>query len=99
MAISLSAHRSLSKLISKAPFDPYSSVAFVCGPEVMMRFTALELRRAGIELKHVYISMERNMKCGVGLCGRCQFGPTFVCKDGPVYPYGDIVELLTVREI
>jgi NAD(P)H-flavin reductase len=89
----------VTKLISRAPCDPFSSVAFVCGPEVMMRFTALELRKAGIELTHVYISMERNMKCGVGLCGHCQFGPTFICKDGPVYPYENIKELLTIREI
>jgi NAD(P)H-flavin reductase len=61
-----------------------SSAALLCGPEVMMRFTARELERRGVARDRILLSLERNMKCAVGFCGRCQLGPSFVCKDGPV---------------
>jgi NAD(P)H-flavin reductase len=87
------------KLIARAGFDPNGAVAMVCGPEVMMRFTANALHASGLALDHIYLSMERNMKCAIGLCGHCQFGPDFVCKDGPVMRYDRIADILTVREI
>jgi NAD(P)H-flavin reductase len=87
------------KLIPRASFDPLNTIAMVCGPEVMMRFTAFALRDAGLPLERIYLSMERNMKCAIGLCGHCQFGPTFICKDGPVMRYDRIADLLSVREI
>ena len=77
----------VTTLIPKAPFDPANTIAMVCGPEIMMRFTIAELQRRGIPDKSIYLSMERNMKCGFGFCGHCQFGPFFVCKDGPVFRY------------
>ena len=89
----------VTNLIPKAPFDPLSSVALVCGPEVMMRFTVQELLRRGVEIGNIYLSMERNMKCAVGFCGHCQYGPTFVCKDGPVFSYDRIEEIMGKREI
>jgi NAD(P)H-flavin reductase len=89
----------VTKLISKAPFDPSRAIAMVCGPEIMMRFTALELEKRGIGTDHIYLSIERNMKCGIGLCGHCQFGPTFICKDGPVFRYDTIKGLVSLREI
>ena len=89
----------VTKLIDRAPFDPAHTTAFVCGPEVMMRFSADRLITAGVPSRNVHVSMERNMHCGVGLCGHCQFGPTFVCKDGPVYRWSDIAGLIAVREI
>ena len=87
------------KLVSRAGFDPAETVAMVCGPEVMMRFTAIALIRAGMPAEKVYVSMERNMKCAIGLCGHCQFGPDFVCKDGAVMRYDRIAERLAIREI
>jgi NAD(P)H-flavin reductase len=87
------------RLIARAGFDPHSAVAMVCGPEVMMRFTANALQAAGVEPERIYLSMERNMKCAIGLCGHCQFGPDFVCKDGPVMRYDRIADIMTVREI
>jgi NAD(P)H-flavin reductase len=87
------------RLIGRAGFDPHAVVAMVCGPEVMMRFTANGLHAAGVALDHIYLSMERNMKCAIGLCGHCQFGPDFVCKDGPVMRYDRIADIMTVREI
>ena len=86
-------------LIAHVPFDPAKAIAFVCGPEVMMRFTATALTAAGVAGDRIYLSMERNMKCAIGLCGHCQFGPAFVCKDGPVMPYDRIAGILALREI
>jgi len=89
----------VTSLVARAPFDPYSTLAMVCGPEIMMRFTVQELERRNVAVENIYLSMERNMKCAVGWCGHCQFGPTFICKDGPVFRYDRIQALLAIREI
>lgn len=89
----------VTNLIPRAPFDPSNTFAMVCGPEVMMRFTALELMKRGMEMSDIYVSMERNMKCAIGLCGHCQFGPKFICKDGPVFPYSSVRDWLSLGEI
>jgi NAD(P)H-flavin reductase len=86
-------------LIDRIPFDLHNTVAFVCGPEVMMRFSAKALQANGVALERIYLSMERNMKCALGLCGHCQFGPDFVCKDGPVLRCDRIAQRLATREI
>lgn len=86
-------------LIPRVAFGPRETIALVCGPEVMMRFTAIALADAGIPRERIYLSMERNMKCAIGLCGHCQFGPAFVCKDGPVMTYDRIAGLLAIREV
>ena len=88
----------VTNLIGRAPFDHLNCTAMVCGPEIMMRFSALGLQKRGVEPADIYVSMERNMKCGIGLCGHCQMGPLFVCKDGPVFRYSDIKEIFTRRE-
>lgn len=89
----------VTTLTSRAPFDPLNTMAFVCGPEVMMRLTALELQKRGVAADQIFVSMERNMKCAVGFCGHCQFGPMFVCRDGPVFPYSRVKDWLGVWEI
>ena len=89
----------VTRLIPRTPFDPLNTVAMVCGPEVMMRFTAAELEKRGVAAENMYVSMERNMKCAVGLCGHCQYLPHFVCKDGPVFQYSQVQELLTKWEV
>jgi NAD(P)H-flavin reductase len=89
----------VTTLIRRAPFDPLNSVALVCGPEVMMRFTLKELARRGVRLQAMYLSLERNMKCGIGLCGHCQFGPHFVCKTGPIFRADHIEPLLNIQEV
>jgi NAD(P)H-flavin reductase len=88
----------VTKRIPNAPFDPFETVAMVCGPEVMMRFTIMELMHRGLATDHIFVSMERNMKCAIGLCGHCQFGPSFICKDGPVMRYDRIVPWFGIRE-
>ena len=89
----------VTAFIGRVPFDPLHCTVMVCGPEIMMRFTVLELQKRGVRDESVFVSMERNMKCGIGLCGHCQIGSTFVCKDGPVYRYSDAVDLFTKREM
>lgn len=75
------------------------SVAMVCGPEIMMRFVTRELQSHGVQQDAIYLSMERNMKCGVGFCGHCQCGPYFICKDGPVFRFEQIRPLLDKYEL
>ncbi len=89
----------VTAMVPKAPFDPYHTIALVCGPEIMIRFTVMELRKRGVPDDKIYVSMERNMKCGIGLCGHCQVGANFVCKDGPVFRYDRIKNLLEIREV
>jgi NAD(P)H-flavin reductase len=89
----------VTRLIPRASFDPHNIIALVCGPEIMMRFTTIELEKQGVAGEDIFISMERNMKCAVGMCGHCQYGPYFVCKDGPVFQYSRVQTLLTKREV
>jgi NAD(P)H-flavin reductase len=89
----------VTRLIPRAPFDPYNCKVFICGPEVMMRFTVRELEIRGVEHESIYVSMERNMKCAVGYCGHCQYRDFFICKDGPVFSYNEIGALFEEREI
>jgi NAD(P)H-flavin reductase len=78
------------QLLSGVNFDPARTIAFTCGPEVMMRFTVYELLARRLSPERIFLSIERNMQCGVGLCGRCQLGPYFACKDGPVFAFDRI---------
>jgi NAD(P)H-flavin reductase len=89
----------VTTLIPHAAFDPQQAIAFVCGPEVMMRFAIASLRDAGLTDEAIYLSMERNMKCAVGFCGHCQFGPSFICRDGPVFRYDRVRGILALKEI
>jgi NAD(P)H-flavin reductase len=87
------------RLVRRAAFDAGSAVALLCGPEVMMRFAAAALTESGISGERVYASMERNMQCGIGVCGHCQLGPTLVCRDGPVYRWDELEPWLAIREL
>ncbi len=89
----------VTRMVQRSPFDPGSAMAFICGPEVMIRYAALGLQQRGVPDSAVFVSMERNMKCAVGVCGHCQFGPFFVCKDGPVFPYDRIQRFFGMREV
>jgi anaerobic sulfite reductase subunit B len=87
------------KLVAGAQFDPASAVALVCGPEIMMHVAARALLERGVPAGRIYLSMERNMRCGLGHCGHCQLGPTLICRDGPVYSYDRLERLMAVREL
>lgn len=81
----------VTELFEQVAIDPARTIVLMCGPEIMMRLGAPILTRRGIPATAVYVSLERHMECGIGLCGHCQMGPYFLCKDGPVMRY-DLVE-------
>ena len=86
-------------LTPRTLIDPDHAIAMVCGPEIRMRFTIDALQQRGLALDRIFVSMERNMKCAIGLCGHCQFGPAFVCRDGPVFRFDRIAPFFNIREI
>jgi len=80
----------VTTLFPKAGIDPGRAVAFICGPELMLKFSILELAKMGIPAERIFISLERNMSCATGTCGHCQLGPLFICRDGPVFSYSRV---------
>lgn len=85
----------VTDMITSLQLDASNTVAMMCGPEGMMQAATLALIDQGISGKAIYLSMERNMECGIGHCGHCQYGGLFVCKDGPVFSYDCIKALFT----
>lgn len=80
-------------------FDPRNTVLLCCGPEMMMKFTVMAALNRGMAPEQIWVSMERNMQCAVGLCGHCQLGPAFICKDGPVFRYDQIAPFMDVEAL
>ena len=89
----------VTALIPRVEFDPARAIAFIVGPEIMMRLVVERLAQRGITNERLFVSMERNMKCAVGFCGHCQLGPAFICKDGPVFPYSKLEPWLAIRNL
>lgn len=89
----------VTEFLFRETFDPLNTVVFLCGPEIMMKNTLRKLIPYGVPAEKIYISMERNMNCGRGLCGHCFLGPRFICKDGPVFRYSGISDFLEVAEL
>lgn len=89
----------VTTLFRHVRMQPKETVAMICGPEIMMRYAARELEARGLPPEQIYLSMERNMKCGAGFCGHCQMGPYFVCKHGPVFSYPQIKPYLDLYEL
>lgn len=89
----------VSSLFSKIPFSLKGAAAFLCGPEMMMRITARQLLQRGGSSEEIYLSMERNMKCAIGHCGRCQLAPHFICKEGPIFSYAEMEAYLGVKAL
>ena len=90
---------SAERRTSEAGKPAADTLGMRCGPEVMMRVVANRLVDLGVDPLDIHLSAERNMKCAVGQCGHYQYGPLFVCRDGPVFPYPRLAPLLRVREI
>ena len=86
-------------LLSRLRLHPERLTAFVCGPEIMMTRTIVELANRGLAHERMYLSLERNMKCAIGLCGHCQLGSHFVCREGAVFDYAQAAALLQVPEL
>ena len=78
--------------------DVQNAIAVVCGPPIMMRFVTMKLLEYGFKGDNIYLSMEKNMSCGIGKCGHCRIGPYYACKDGPVFTYDKIKEYHTIWE-
>lgn len=89
----------ITGLFNKITFNPLNTVIFMCGPEAMTQATIKELILRGVPGEKIFLSMERNMNCGAGICGHCFFGPKFVCKDGPVFRFTDIETFLGIKEL
>src|SRR5665647_3467201 len=81
---------SYKPLFDKININIEDSIAVVCGPPIMMKFGTIRLLEMGHRDEQIYLSMEKNMSCGLGKCGHCMMGEFFVCKDGPVFTYDEI---------
>jgi len=79
-------------LLEMAP-SPENTVAVTCGPPIMIKFTLQALKKLGFADEQIVTTLEKRMKCGVGICGRCNIGSSYVCKDGPVYTYAQLKKL------
>jgi len=89
----------VTQLMGKLHWNPANTRVLTCGPEVMMRFVAFEAMARKVSADHIFVSMERNMNCAIGHCGHCQLGPTFVCKDGPVFSYSTMKPYMHVEDL
>ncbi|MCC2615588.1 FAD/NAD(P)-binding protein [Aestuariibacter halophilus] len=87
----------VTELLAFAEFDPSHCAVMICGPEIMMLSAIPYLKQRQVADGDIYLSMERNFQCGQGLCGHCQLGPYFVCRDGPVFCYPDVKPWLGVK--
>ena len=87
----------VTDLFDQVKIDFGTALAMMCGPEGLMKAAADQLLPRGMKEEHLFLSMERSMKCAVGLCGHCQRGSHFVCKDGPVFSFADLKPLFGVR--
>jgi NAD(P)H-flavin reductase/Pyruvate/2-oxoacid:ferredoxin oxidoreductase delta subunit len=85
----------VTNLLDQRDLGSRPTIAFVCGPERMMQATTSVLRDAGVSRERLFVSLERHMQCGIGLCGHCQMGPFFVCRDGPVFALTELGDLFT----
>ncbi len=90
----------LPLLVDRMPMpDPENTVLLICGPQVMMSYAVQSALRRGVPAQRLWLNLERHMNCGVGLCGHCQLGPLFLCKDGPVARYDAIAPFLEVHDL
>jgi sulfite reductase subunit B len=80
----------VTTILKDLPIDLEKAVGVVCGPPIMMKFVTLKLLDLGFKPEQIYLSMEKNMSCGLGKCGHCRLGKYYVCKDGPVFTYAQL---------
>jgi len=83
----------VTTLLDNLSLSLKESIGVICGPSIMMKFTALKLLDLGLKAENIYLSMEKNMSCGLGKCGHCRLGKYYVCKDGPVFRFEDIKDI------
>jgi len=83
----------VTTILKDLPLDLKRGACIVCGPPIMMKFVTLKLLESGFNAKDIYLSMEKNMSCGLGKCGHCRIGKYYACKDGPVFCYEDLLDI------
>ncbi len=84
----------VTTLFDKVDLDPANTVVAICGPPIMIKFAVQDLLKRGFKEENVFVSLERMMSCGVGMCGHCMIGSKYVCKDGPVFTYAETKDFL-----
>jgi sulfhydrogenase subunit gamma (sulfur reductase) len=84
----------ITQLLEQVAPSPQDAVAIICGPPIMIKFTVLTLQKLGFAAEQMSMTLEAKMKCGIGKCGRCNMGDTFVCLDGPVFTYAQVSRFL-----
>jgi NAD(P)H-flavin reductase len=89
----------VTDLIKRLRLRPEQTAVMVCGPRIMNRYVAWQILRLRVPEQQLFVSLERNMRCGVGRCGHCQYGPKFVCKDGPVFSYASVRNIFGKEEV
>jgi NAD(P)H-flavin reductase len=89
----------VTNLLRRIKVDASNSVVFVCGPRILNRVAAWQFLQLHVPSDRVYVSLERNMNCGFGRCGHCQYGSKFVCKDGPVFPFSEVASIFGKEEV
>jgi NAD(P)H-flavin reductase len=80
----------VTTILDNLAMEPARGIAVVCGPPVMMKYATRKLLELGFQAERIYLSMEKNMSCGIGKCGHCRIGTYYACKDGPVFRYDRI---------
>ena len=83
----------VTTILKDLPVDLHKTISIVCGPPIMMKFVTLKLLDLGFKPQDIYLSMEKNMSCGLGKCGHCRIGRYYICKDGPVFMYEDLKDI------
>ena len=86
----------VTTILEDIDIDYENGIAIVCGPPVMMKFSTKKLIEMGFKEENIYLSMEKNMSCGIGKCGHCRIGTYYVCKDGPVFSYDKIKDFSNI---
>ncbi|MBM3163149.1 MAG: heterodisulfide reductase subunit F [Chlorobi bacterium] len=77
-------------VLEQAAPSPDNTIAVLCGPPIMIKFTLISLQKLGFDQENVYTTLENRMKCGVGKCGRCNVGSVYICKEGPVFTAAEV---------
>ena len=88
----------VTRTLDNVRMNVENAVGVLCGPPVMMKYTAQKLLSMGFRDENIYLSMEKNMSCGIGKCGHCRLGTYYACKDGPVFTYGQLKNLRDIWE-
>ena len=83
----------ITTLLPRVPVSPAMTRVIICGPPIMYKFVISGLAARGVPLDHIFVSLERRMKCGVGKCGHCQINGLYTCLDGPVFNYATLADI------